>query len=68
MKKNEEITDLSQEIMLDITNDRLPLHNILLKGSRLSLLLDIPANVTLFTEWAKWAEQNSFTIGSFESS
>src|SRR3989338_669278 len=68
MKKNEEITSLSQEIMVDITNDRLPLHNILLKVSRLSLLLDMPANVTLFTEWAKWAEQNSFTMGSFESS
>ena len=38
MKINIEIADLSNEIMLDITDDRLSLHNIVLKDSRLALL------------------------------
>lgn len=67
MKKNEEILQLSEEILIDITNERLPLHNILLKASRLSLLLDISTNVDLFKGWAKFAEQNYFVIGSFQS-
>lgn len=67
MKKSEEVLQLSKEILIDITNDRLPLHNILLKASRLSLLLDIPTNVDLFKGWAKFAEQNSFVVGSFQS-
>ena len=66
MKKNEEILQLAEEIMIDITNEHLPLHNILLKAARLSLLLDIPANVDLFKGWAKFAEQNSFVVGSFQ--
>lgn len=67
MNKNEEITQLAEEIMIDITNDRIPLHSILLKASRLSLLLDIPDNVTLFKNWAKYAEQNSFVVETFKS-
>lgn len=65
MKRNEEITLLAEEIMLDITNNRLPLHNVLLKSSRLSLLLDIPANVKLFQDWAKYAEQNQFALDAY---
>lgn len=65
MKRNEEIAQLSYEIMLDITDSRLPLHNILLKASRLSLLLDIPSNVELFQTWAKYAEQNQFAIDAY---
>lgn len=67
MKRNEEILNLAEEIMLDITNSRIPLHSVLLKASRLSLLLDIPKNVTLFKEWAKFAEQNSFVIETYKS-
>lgn len=65
MKKNQEITILSKEIMVDITDNRLPLHNILLKASQLSLILDIPDNVNLFNEWAKYAEQNAFLVDNF---
>lgn len=67
MRRNEEILNLADEIMLDITNSRIPLHSVLLKASRLSLLLDIPKNVTLFKEWAKFAEQNSFVIETYKS-
>lgn len=67
MKKNEEILQLSEEILVDITDERLPLHNILLKASRLSLLLDIPKNVDLFKGWAKFSEQNSFVVGAFQT-
>ncbi|MFH1749829.1 MAG: hypothetical protein ABH837_02990 [bacterium] len=66
MTKNEEILFLSEEILIDITNQRLPLYNILLKTSRLSLLLDLPTNVTLFQDWAKYAEQNQFIIDTYQ--
>lgn len=67
MKRNEEITVLSEGIMLDIVNSRIPLHNALLKAARLSFLLDIPANVKLFKEWAQYAEQNLFVIETFNA-
>ncbi len=67
MRRNEEITALAEEIMLDITNNRIPLHNSLLKVSRLSLLIDMPKNTILFKEWAKYAEQNSFVIETYKS-
>ena len=68
MSKNEDITFLAEEIMVDITNNRIPLHNAMLKASRLSLLVEIPDNVKLFKEWAKYAEQNSFIIETYKSS
>ncbi len=68
MEKNEEITILSKEIMVDITDNRIPLHNILLKCSRLSLLVNLPHNVKLFQDWAKYSETNSFIVGSFNVS
>lgn len=67
MKRNEEITTLANEILLDISNNRSPLHVALLKASRLSSLLDIPGNVTLFKDWAKNAEAMEFSVGSFQS-
>lgn len=67
MKRNEEIVRLAEEIMVDITDSRLPLHNILLKASRLSMLLSIAENVNLFKEWAKYAEQNLFVVDTFKS-
>lgn len=67
MNRNEEITLLANEIMIDITNSRLPLHNILLKASRLSLLLDMPDNVKIFQDWARIAEQNQFIVETFLS-
>lgn len=67
MKRNDEILQLSEEIMLDITEGRLPLYVILLKASRLSLLLDMPKNVDVFKEWAKYAEQNQFIVDTFRS-
>jgi hypothetical protein len=67
MTRNEEITALAEEIMLDITNNRIPLHSALLKASRLSLLIDMPKNVDLFKEWAKYAEQNSFVVETYKS-
>ena len=67
MTRNEEATSLSEEIMLDITNNRTPLHNAILKASRLSLLIDLPKNVILFKQWAKYAEQNSFVVETYKS-
>lgn len=67
MKRNEQITNLAEEIMLDITNSRLALNNILLKASHLSLLLDMPANVKTFKEWARYTEQNQFTADTFRA-
>jgi hypothetical protein len=67
MTKNLEITTLAEEIMIDITDSRLPLHNILLKASRLSLLLDIPDNVELFKLWAGYAEQNQFIVETYRT-
>lgn len=67
MKRNEQITSLAEEIMLDITNSRLPLNNILLKASHLSLLLDMPENIKTFKEWARYAEQNQFTADTFRA-
>src|SRR3972149_10312592 len=68
MGKNEEITQLSDEIMQDLTSGVIPLHSALLKAARLSLLVDIPKNVQLFKDWAKYAEENSFVISSFNTS
>lgn len=68
MKRNDEIIKLSSEIMVDITDGRLPLYTVLLKASRLSLLLDLPKNVDLFKDWAKYAEQNQFVVDTFRSS
>jgi len=67
MKRSEEITALANEILLDISNNRTPLHVALLKASRISSLLDIPGNVTLFKDWAKNAEAMEFSVGSFQS-
>ena len=67
MSKNREITQLAEEIMIDITNSRLPLHNILLKASRLSLLLDMPENVNIFKQWAEFAEQNQFVVETYST-
>ena len=65
MNKNTEITQLAEKILLDITDNRIPLHSILLKAARLSLLLDIPQNVKVFKEWAVYAEKNQFVIENF---
>lgn len=67
MKRSEEITTLAKEILIDISDHRTPLHVSLLKASRLSLLLDMPANVTLFQNWAQDAETTEFIVGSFQS-
>jgi hypothetical protein len=66
VNKNQEILSLAEEIMLDITNNRIHLYNILLKASRLSLLIDLPDNVKFFKEWAKYAEQNQFIQDTFQ--
>lgn len=68
MKRNEEIVSLSSEIMIDITEGRLPLHVILLKASRLSSILDMSKNVDLFEGWAKFAETNQFYVETFQAS
>lgn len=67
MKKNEQIIELAKEIMLDITNSRLPLHNILLKGSYLSMLLDAAELIKMFIEWAKYTEENQLIIDTFKA-
>lgn len=67
MKRSEEITTLADDILLDISNSRTPLYVVLLKASRLSSLLDIPGNVSLFKEWAKDAEANELIVSSFQS-
>lgn len=68
MKKNEKILQLAEEITIDITDSRIPLHNVMLKAARLSLLLDLPDNVKWFKDHAKNAEQQSFLATSFQSS
>lgn len=67
MKRSEEITTLAYEILVDISDRRTPLHVSLLKASRLSQLLDMPTNVTLFQRWAEDAETMEFAVGSFNS-
>lgn len=67
MNKSEEIKALSEDILIDISNEKRPLHIILLRASRLSLLLDMPGNVELFKNWAKYAEQNQFIVASFQA-
>lgn len=66
MNRNDEILSLSQEILVDITDGRVPLHNALLKASRLSLLVDLPANVPLFQGWASNAEQSQFILDAYK--
>lgn len=67
MKRSEEITTLAYEILVDISDRRTPLHVSLLKASRLSQLLDMPTNLTLFQAWAEDAETMEFVVGSFNS-
>src|SRR5882724_6747716 len=67
MKRNQEITLLATEIMSDLTNNSLPLHSVLLKTSRLAMLLDMPENVDFFIARAKDAEHNSFVVETFKS-
>lgn len=64
MKRNEKILSLAEEIMIDITDSRLPLHNIILKASRLSLLANQPKNIETLKQWAKWAESNAHVLSS----
>lgn len=68
MRRNEEIIQLSSEIMLDISDGRLPLHIILLKASRLAMILDMTESVTWFKERAKYAESNQFVLETFRTS
>ncbi len=68
MKRNEEIVQLAYEIMVDLSENRLPLHYVLLKASRLSTLVNIPGNVTLFQNWSKEAELNSFIVNTYNNS
>ncbi len=65
MKRNEEITNLAYEIMLDISEQKSPLHISMLKASRLSLLLDMPDNVKIFQGQSEDAESMEFNVGSF---
>ena len=67
MNKNEEITKISGEILLDITENRMPLNIILLKCSRLALLLDLPQSVEYYKNSAEYSESNSFTIETFRN-
>ena len=67
MKRNEEIASLANEILLDIGNNRTPLHISLLKASRLSGMLDMPTNVSLFQSWAKFVEGQEFISNSFQT-
>jgi len=66
MKKSLQITNLSEEIMVDIIDNRLPLNNILLKGSRLSLLLDMAENVERFKKWSIDAEAKQFIVDTYQ--
>lgn len=68
MKKNEEIVLLADEILNDLTNSQIPLANIILKSSKLSLLVDAPSNVKLFQSWSKTVEHGLFLTNSYDSS
>ncbi|MFH0770767.1 MAG: hypothetical protein V1926_05350 [Candidatus Peregrinibacteria bacterium] len=68
MKRNAEITELANSIMLDITENRSSLHLIMLKSSRLSKLLDEADWTKWFIENAKIAENADFAVGSFAAS
>lgn len=67
MKRTEEITKLAKEILLDLSEQRSPLHVSILKASRLSHLLDMPSNVQLFQGWSEDAQTMEFFVGSFQS-
>jgi hypothetical protein len=68
MNRNGEIIQLSKEMMLDITEGRIPLCIVLLKGSRLSSLLDMPESDDWFKRAAKYAEANQFVVENFRTS
>lgn len=67
MKRSEEITALAYEIIVDISEKKIPLHVSMLKASRLCLLLDMPDNVKIFQGQAQDCESMEFNIGSFSN-
>lgn len=67
MRRSEEITNLAYEIIVDISEQKTPLHISMLKASRLSLLLDMPNNVNIFQKQSEDAESIEFNISSFQS-
>ncbi len=68
MGKNEEIETLALSILDDLTEGTVHLHAIMLKASKLSLLVNLPKNVEHFKKWASEIEPLEFTISSFASS
>lgn len=68
MKKSEEITELAYEILIDLSEDKIPLHCILLKASRLAMITNDPANMSIFQRMSNQAETSAFLIETFQSS
>ncbi|HEX9804945.1 MAG TPA: hypothetical protein VGA67_04640 [Candidatus Dojkabacteria bacterium] len=65
-EKNQIITTLAEEITEDISNNRLPLHNVMLKAVKLARLLDHADSINWFKTNAKHAENYSGIIGSHQ--
>lgn len=63
--KKEYIVNLAAEIMDDITSNRIALHNIILKTSRLAFELNFQDTFNQLKEWAVTAEQNQFISESY---
>jgi hypothetical protein len=66
ISKNQEILELSREILEDIDSHVIPLASTLLKTSRLSSAIKDDKSVTYFQGIAKDAEHKKFIIDTFE--
>lgn len=65
--KNEEITSLASEIMNDILTSQTPLHNTLMKTSRLAYMLKLDQQAEKIKGWAKDAEYKIFEINAYQT-
>lgn len=68
MKSSEEIIALSNEILVDLSENRIPLHCVLLKAARLAMLTGFSSNITTFQTMSKLCETKSFLVDTFQSS
>jgi len=68
MKNSEEITSLAYEILVDLSENRVPIHCTLLKASRLAMITNDSKNRSVFQEMSKYAETATFLVETFQSS
>lgn len=65
INKKNYIVNLAAEIIDDITSNRIPLYNIILKTSRLAFELNFQDTFNQLKEWAVNAEKNQFISESY---